>query len=59
MSDLFDQAVRSESFQQAGDLAGVFAGRSSAQVFVLQAADVELAANDGLEQFFVVRDRTG
>jgi hypothetical protein len=43
-SDLFDQAVGAQSFHQAGDLARVFAFHPSAQFFVLEATDVELAS---------------
>ena len=43
-SNLLYQAVGSQSFHQTGDLPCIFAFDAPAQVFVLEAADVELAA---------------
>src|ERR1700694_5254994 len=54
-SDLFDQIVGAQPFHQAGDLARVLVLDAPAQVFVLEAADVELAAAQRLEQLFVLR----
>jgi hypothetical protein len=43
-SDLFDQAVGTQSLRQPGDLAGVLVSNASPQIFVLESTDVELAA---------------
>src|SRR5664279_5161602 len=48
-SNLFNETVHSQAFHETGDLPGVFALHASTQVFVLKAANVELAAAQGLE----------
>ena len=54
MGDLFDQTMLAKPPQHAGDLVTCMAGQQVAQVFVLQAADVELPAHDGREQVEVL-----
>ncbi len=55
MPDLLDEAVRSESLEQARDLTTVELGQMTAQRFILKSADVELAANHGAQQIFIIR----
>jgi hypothetical protein len=50
-----DQSVRSEPFEQARDLSAVELRQMTAQRFVLESADIELAASDGAEQGFIFR----
>ncbi len=49
-----DQAMQTEAFEQARNLAAVEMGQEPAQRLVLQAADVELTAEDGLKQGVVI-----
>jgi hypothetical protein len=55
VADLLDEPVGSESFEQARHLAAAACRQVAAQRFVLQSADVELAANDGAEQVLIAR----
>ena len=48
-ANLFDETVGSQPFHETGDLPSVFAFHAAAQIFVLKAADVELATAQGLE----------
>jgi hypothetical protein len=48
-ADLFDHAVSTQSFHQTGNLACVFAPDVMAQIFILEAADVELTSAQRLK----------
>jgi hypothetical protein len=50
VADLLEEAMEAESLQQARDLAAVPAGEKSAQILILEATDIELAARDGAQQ---------
>lgn len=54
LADLLDQAVDPEAFQQAGNLSTGLAFQATSQISALEAANVELATEKGLEQFLVV-----
>ena len=55
VSDFLNQAVRAESLQQARHLPAVDLRQMAAERFVLQSADIELAANDRTQQSFIIR----
>ena len=55
MADFFGETVRSESFEQVRHLTAAQFRQVEAKSFVLQAANIKLAANDGAEQVLVVR----
>ena len=55
VADFFDESVRSESFEQARYLTAAEFRQVEPKCFVLQSADVELAANDGTQQVLIVR----
>jgi len=55
VADLFDEAVCTETLRKACGLASVELGQLPAECFVLQPADVELAANQGAEEVLVFR----
>ena len=54
MADLFEQAVFSQAFEHTGDLLRSFVWQKGSNRFVRQAADIEFATNNGLEQVEVV-----
>jgi hypothetical protein len=54
VADLLDQTVSSESFEQTRYLTGAGLRQTAAQRFVLETADIELAADDGTEQVLIV-----
>src|SRR5438270_13877777 len=54
-ADFLDKAMGTKTLQQAGDLAAVQFRQVAAEGLILQSADAELAANDGTEEYLVVR----
>lgn len=53
-SDLLDQTMGTQSFEDTGDLSCVFTRQESLQMTILEATDVEFTANDGLKDRTVV-----
>src|SRR5438309_9617148 len=54
-ADFLDKAMGTKTLQQAGYLAAVQFRQVAAEGLILQSADAELAANDGTEEYLVVR----
>ena len=54
LGDFFDEAMEAEAFEEAGDLAAVYRREVGAEVFVLKAVEVKVAAGEGFKKLEIV-----